>query len=66
MAATTVGTASSGSDALYRVEYLVKQVLWIPDGARELRVRLLIWAHMDEAGHRGVYATLARLSRYCV
>lgn len=38
----------------------------MPGAAREMHVRLLVCAHMGEAGHRGVEATLSRLRRYCV
>ena len=30
-----------------------------------LQVRLMVCAHMKEAGHRGAVATLQRLSEYC-
>ena len=41
-------------------------VLWIPDDATELKQLLLVSGHMQEAGHRGAEATIARLQAYCV
>ncbi|CAM9419279.1 unnamed protein product, partial [Scytosiphon promiscuus] len=43
-----------------------RHVLWIPDSDKQLQVRLMICAHMRDAGHRGVAATLVRLQEYCV
>ena len=40
-------------------------MLWIPAQARDLQVRLMVCAHMKDAGHRGAVATLQRLSEYC-
>ena len=33
---------------------------------KQLQVRLIICAHMRDAGHRGVAATLVRLQEFCV
>ena len=35
-------------------------VLWVPEEERELQARLMVCAHMQDAGHRGV-----RLGAYC-
>ena len=40
--------------------------MWIPDSDKQLQVRLIICAHMLDAGHRGVAATLVRLQEFCV
>ena len=40
--------------------------MWIPDSDKQLQVRLMICAHMLDAGHRGVAATLVRLQEFCV
>ena len=38
---------------------------WIQGGATKLQVRLMVCAHMNEAGHLSAMATLQRLSEYC-
>lgn len=40
-------------------------MLWIPDGYRALQVWPLVCAHVEEAGHQGVDATLHRLREHC-
>ena len=35
-------------------------------GADSLKKRLLVYAHLEGAGHREVEATMARLERHCV
>ena len=50
---------------LYRVRFGGHTVLWIPAQARDLQVRLMVCAHMKDAGHRGAVATLQRLSEFC-
>lgn len=42
-----------------------RDVLWIPDDAKDLQLRLMVCAHMTEAGHRGSVATLQRVKEYC-
>ena len=39
---------------------------WVPAGADSLKKRLLVCAHLEGTGHRGVYATMARLERHFV
>ena len=42
-----------------------RDVLWIPEQAKEMQTRLMVCAHMKDAGHRGVAVTLQRLQGYC-
>ena len=58
--------ASLDSEGLYRVEHHGHRVVWVPVGADSLKNRLLVCAHLEGAGHRGVDATMARLERHCV
>ena len=58
--------ASLDSEGLYRVEHHGHRVVWVPAGADSLNNRLLVCAHLEGAGHRGVDATMARLERHCV
>ena len=50
-------------EELFRLQ-VNRAVLWMPVGAKKLQVRLMVCAHMKEAGHRGVVATLQRQSEY--
>ena len=61
-----VGTAILDNEGLFRVHVRGRNVLWIPSSDNQLQIRLMICAHMREAGHRGVAATLVRLQEYCV
>ena len=61
-----MGVASRDSEGLYRVEHHGHRVIWVPAGADSLKKRLLMCAHLEGAGHRGVDATMARLERHCV
>ena len=63
---TALGVASLDSEGLYRVEYHGHRVIWVPAEAESLKKRLLVCAHLEGAGHRGVDATMARLERHCV
>ncbi|CAM9877797.1 unnamed protein product, partial [Chrysoparadoxa australica] len=55
-------------DLLYRdgLNWLAenKQVVWIPDNAKELQMRLMVVAHSGAGGHRAHAATLAKLGDY--
>ena len=51
---------------LFRVHVGNHDVLWIPDTDRILQMRLMVCAHMCDAGHRGVAATIVRLRQFCV
>ena len=64
--ASTLGTVTRGEDGLYRVSYQGKMVLWVPEEECELQARLMVCAHMQDAGHRGVRATTHRLGAFCV
>ena len=52
--ATPLGTVTRGEDGLYRVPYQERMMLWVPEEERELQARLMVCAHMQDAGHRGV------------
>ena len=62
---TNVGQVSLDAEGLFRLPVNGRAVLWFLGGAKQLEVRLMIRAHMKKAGHRGVVATLHRLSEYC-
>ena len=64
--ATPLGTVTRGEDGLYRVSYQGRLVLWVPEEERELQARLMVRAHMQDTGHRGVRATTHRLGAYCL
>ena len=51
-------------DGVYHVSFQRRMVLWVPEKERELRARLMVCAHMQDAGHRGVRATAHRLGAY--
>ena len=55
-----------GENGLYRIDYGGMQVIWVPPAMRSLQVRFMVCAHMQEAGHRGICATMHRLAAYCV
>ena len=57
---TTVGRATKDSEDLFCVELDGRDVLWISAHAKEM-LRLMVCAHMKDAGHRGVVMTLQRL-----
>ena len=42
-----------------------RDMLWIPEQAKEMQMRLMVCAHMKDAGHRRVVATSQRLQGYC-
>ena len=41
-------------------------MVFVPPAERSLQVRFMVCAHMQEAGHRGICATMHRLGAYCV
>ena len=63
---SVVGLAVLDDEGLFRVHAHGRRILWIPDPDKRLQVRLMICAHMRDAGHRGVAATLVRLQEFCV
>ena len=62
---TAMEVASVSSEGLYRVEHHGHRVIWVPAGADSLEKRLLVCAHLEGTGHRGVDATIGRLERHC-
>ena len=40
-------------------------IIWVPDNATDLQLRLCVIAHTSAAGHRGIYATEAALRNFC-
>ena len=56
-----LGSVVRGENGLCRVDYGGMQVIWVPPAERSLQVRLIVCAHIQEAGHRGVCATMHRL-----
>ena len=63
---TALGVASLDSEGLYRVEYHGHRMIWMSVEAESVNIGLLVCAHLEGAGHRGVDATMARLERHCV
>lgn len=54
---TRMGRASLDVGGLFRIVLDAKAVLLIPPQVMDLQVRLMLCAHMKEAGQRGVAAT---------
>ena len=54
-----LATDGTDDEGLFRIHARGRHVLWIPDSDKQLQVRLMICAHMRDAGRRGVAATLA-------
>ena len=63
--ANPLGTVTRGEHGLYRVSYQGRMVLWVLEEERELQARLMVCAHIQDAGHHGVRATTHRLGAYC-
>ena len=63
---TTFGQVTLAEDDLFRVRVGNRDVLCLPSEDKALQVRLMVYAHMRSAGHRGVSPTLFRLKDYCV
>ena len=63
---TAVGRAVLDDEGLFRVHVRGCNDLWIPESDEPLQVRLMVCAHMRDAGHRGVAATLVRLQEFSV
>ena len=59
-----VGLAVLDDEGMFRIHARGRRVLWIPDSDEQLQVRLTICAHMRDAGHLGVAATLVRLQEF--
>ena len=63
---SAVGLAVLDYEGLFRIHARGRHILWIPDSDKQLQVRLMICAHMRDAGHRGVAATLVSVQEFCV
>ena len=63
---SAVGLDVLDDEDLFCIDVRARHVLWIPDSDKQLQVRFMICAHMRDAGHRGVAATLVRLQEVCV
>ena len=63
---SAVGLAVLDDEGLFCIHARGRHVLWIPDSDKQLKVRLMICAHMRDAGHHGAAATLVRLQEFCV
>ena len=50
---TPVGRAMKDNEDLFRVGLGGRDVLWIPEQAKEMQARLMVCAHMKDTGHRG-------------
>ena len=61
---TPVVRATKDNEDLFHVGLDGRDVLRIPKQAKEMQTRLMAYAHMKDAGHRGVVATLQRLQGY--
>ena len=61
-----LGRVVRGENGLQRVDCGGVQVIWVPPAERSLQVRLMVCAHIQEAGHRDICATMHRLGVYCV
>ena len=53
---TDDGRVTLDAEGLFQLQVNGRAVLWIPGGAEELQVRLMVCAHMKEAGHRNAVA----------
>ena len=58
-------TVTRARDGVYRVSYQGRTVMWVFEEASEMQARLMVCAHMQDVGHRGVRATTHRLWAYC-
>ena len=58
--------ASLDSEGLYRLEHHGHRVIWVPTRPDLMKKRMLVCAHLEGTGHRGVEATMSRLERHCV
>ena len=62
---TPVDRATKDIGNLFQMRLDNPDVLWIPEKANEMQTRLIVCAHMEDAGHRGLVATLQWLQGYC-
>ena len=62
---TPIGRATKDNEDLFRVGLDSRDLLWIPEQVKGMQTWLIVYAHIKDAGHRGVAATLQRLQGYC-
>ena len=62
---TPVGRARKDNKDLFRLGLDGQDVLWIPEQAKEMQMRLMVSVHIKDARHWGVEATLQRLQGHC-
>ena len=58
-----LGSVVRGENGLYRVDYGGVQVICVPPAKRSLQVRLMVCAHVQEAGHRAFVLQCTGLGR---
>ena len=62
---TPIGRATKDNKNLFRIRLDGQDMLWIPEHATKMQTRLMVCAHMKDAGHRGVMVTLQQLQGRC-
>ena len=62
---TLLGKVVRHEIGLYQAEYGGASVLWIFPEDSVLQAWLVVYAHMQDAGHQGVKAMTHRLGAYC-
>ena len=62
---TPVDHATKNNEDLFRMGLDGRNVLWIPEQAKEMQTRVMVCANIKDAGHRGVVTTLQWLQGYC-
>ena len=60
-----VGRATKYKQDLFCVGLDGQEMLWIPEHAKKMEMRLMVCTHMKDAGHRGVVSTSQWLQEYC-
>ena len=60
-----VGRETKDNEDLFRPGLNSRDVLWILEQAKDIQTRLMVCAHMKDAGHWGVVTALQRLQGYC-
>ena len=62
---TPVSRATNSDEYLFCAVLDSRDVLWIPEQSKEMHRRLMVCAHMKDAEHRRVVATLQWLQGFC-
>ena len=60
-----VDRATKDNEDLFRMGLYGRNVLWIPEQAKEMQTRVMVCAYIKDVGHRGVVTTLQWLQGYC-